>query len=98
MKLRKAGPSDINACVDIYIERLYVTENFRSRNYGSMLLKEVIGRARKVKSRIIFLDLAPCNRKAMRFYMRNGFQRAGRINEYHGNPKKPYAVILSYKL
>jgi len=81
-----------------YIEKLYVKEEYRNKGYGKKLLLELIKNVRKLKSRIIFLDLNPKNKKAISFYNRNGFEMAGRINDFHGEPNKPYAVIMSYKI
>jgi ribosomal protein S18 acetylase RimI-like enzyme len=82
----------------LYIERLYIEEEQRGKGYGSKLLSEVKRKAKQSKSRIIFVDTPPQNRAAMKFYLRNGFQKAGQINELYDDPKNPNAVILSYKI
>ncbi len=84
-----------NSC---YIERFYVEQEHRSKGYGSKLLSEVANRARQSKLRIIFVDLPPQNARAMRFYLKNSFQKAGQIREMYDDPKNPDAMILSYKL
>jgi ribosomal protein S18 acetylase RimI-like enzyme len=81
-----------------YIERLFVEKEQRSKGYGSKLLLTVINRAKQSKARIVFVDLTPQNKGAMRFYLRNGFQKAGQIKEFFDDPEKPNAVILSYKV
>jgi ribosomal protein S18 acetylase RimI-like enzyme len=81
-----------------YIEQLYIDKKHRSQGYGSKLLSEVIKTAKQLKLRIIFVDLPPQNKGAMRFYLRNGFQKAGQIKGFYDDPKNPNAVILSYNL
>jgi ribosomal protein S18 acetylase RimI-like enzyme len=81
-----------------YIEQLFIDRGQRGKGCGSKLISEVIKTAKKLKLRIIFVDLPPQNKNAMRFYLKNGFQKAGKINELYNNPKRPNSVILSQKL
>jgi ribosomal protein S18 acetylase RimI-like enzyme len=82
----------------LYIERLYVEEKQRRKGYGSGLLTEIKEKARQSKARIIFVDTPPQNKAAMKFYLRNGFQKAGQIDGFYNDPKNQNAIVLSYKL
>jgi len=82
----------------LYIEQFYIDERRRDRGYGSKLLSEVIRKARRMGIRIIFVDLPPQHKRAMDFYLGNGFRRAGRIKGFYNDRKKPDAVVLSYRL
>lgn len=80
------------------IEQLYIDKKQRGKGYGSALLAEVIKRAKESRVRILFVDLPPQNKRALKFYMRHGFHEAGYINDFYNDTKKPHAVILSLKI
>ena len=56
---------------------------------------EAIDTAKKLKLRIIFLDLTRQNHQAMKFYKKHGFRPAGKIKCFYDNQKEPDAVIMS---
>jgi ribosomal protein S18 acetylase RimI-like enzyme len=82
----------------IYIQELFINSLDRGKGYGTELLNKIFETARKMKMRIVFLDLSPNNEKAMKFYLKNGFIKAGYIDNFFDDPKDPKAIILSYKL
>jgi len=81
-----------------YIEQLFIHEKQRGKGYGAELISEVIMKAKQLKFRMIFLDIPPQNKRAMKFYLRYGFQKSGQIKGLYDEKKEPDAVILSYKL
>ena len=82
----------------IYIQELFITSSKRGKGLGTLLLNRVKEIAKIKKMRIIFLDLSPNNKKAMDFYIKKGFNKAGEINDFFDNSQDSKAIILSFKL
>ncbi|WP_269236112.1 GNAT family N-acetyltransferase [Flavobacterium flavigenum] len=55
------------------IERIYVTKEFHGKNVGQLLYEKAIERARQQNSKYIWLGVWEENKKAIRFYTKNGF-------------------------
>jgi ribosomal protein S18 acetylase RimI-like enzyme len=81
-----------------YIEQLHVVKEHRNRGYGSKILSDVKLAAKRLSYRAVFLDLPPQNKRAMRFYLRNGFKRSGQIRGLYNDSNRPNAVVLACKL
>lgn len=79
----------------IYIYTLYIAKDFQGRGTGSKLLSEIVKKAKELKARKIFLDTIRTNKKAIDFYKKKGFKKAGSINDYYKDGKSRNALILS---
>ncbi|MFB9110022.1 GNAT family N-acetyltransferase [Flavobacterium gyeonganense] len=55
------------------IERIYVTKEFHGKNVGQLLYEKAIERARQQNSKYVWLGVWEENKKAIRFYTKNGF-------------------------
>lgn len=82
----------------IYVYTMYIVKESQSKGIGSKLLSEIIKRAKDLKARKIFLDTKGTNKKAIDFYKKKGFQKAGSINDYYKDGKCRDALILSLDL
>ncbi len=79
----------------VYAYTLYVAKGFQGKGTGSDLLSEILKRARALKARKIFLDTIRTNKKAIDFYKKKGFKKAGSISDYYKIGKCKDALILS---
>jgi [ribosomal protein S18]-alanine N-acetyltransferase len=64
-----------------YIKSIAVSPEFRNRNIGAALLSYAGDYCRKT-SKWLALCVSSFNRKAEKFYMRNGFHKAGELDNY----------------
>ncbi|MBZ4040988.1 GNAT family N-acetyltransferase [Flavobacterium hibisci] len=55
------------------IERIYVTKEFHGKNVGQLLYEKAIERARQQNLKYVWLGVWEENKKAIRFYTKNGF-------------------------
>lgn len=55
------------------IERIYVTKEFHGKNVGQLFYEKAIERARQQNSKYVWLGVWEENKKAIRFYIKNGF-------------------------
>ena len=81
----------------IYIEQLFVTKKYQGKGIGSALLKEAIKSGKKLDARILFLDVGEDRPDAIRFYLKNGFEKAGIIKDFYMGNRKD-AIIFSCKI
>ena len=81
-----------------YLERLYVSEEERSKGHGTSLLDRIISESRKMKVRIIFVDTGEKCHRGIRFYKKNGFKKAGYIKNFYNDPKDRNGIVFSYNL
>jgi [ribosomal protein S18]-alanine N-acetyltransferase len=79
------------------LENLVVSETARRKGLGSLLLAELIRRARGKKGRQISLEVRDSNQPARAFYEARGFQQAGRRKHYYTAPPED-AVVYQLKL
>lgn len=80
----------------IFVDELAVDRGYRNKGIGKQLLDRVKDKAKKERVRRIFLDTEKTNRKAIKFYLKNGFKKSGYINDMH--KERLRCVILSYKV
>lgn len=59
------------------ITNLLVFENFRGKGIGTSFINKAVEIAEKDKARMIVLETQTCNRKAIDFYLKMGFQPVG---------------------
>jgi ribosomal protein S18 acetylase RimI-like enzyme len=77
----------------IHIDQLYVRLDKQNQGIGSKLLSDVAERAKKQRVRIIFLETVK-DGGAIKFYKKNGFKVAGRINGMYDEAQGD-AVVMS---
>lgn len=71
------GPEEthlLNICID---------PDYRRMGLGLQLLNWSIEKAHEAKSKIIFLEVRPSNRRAIDIYQRRGFQQIGQRPKYY---------------
>ncbi|RLJ08719.1 MAG: hypothetical protein DRP13_01605 [Candidatus Aenigmatarchaeota archaeon] len=82
----------------IYVERLYVHKDERNKGYGSKLLAKIISIAKKLKMRKLFVDTGEKNKRAVRFYLKNGFIKTGYIKDFYNDPHDRNCIVFCYNL
>jgi len=80
----------------LFLHEFAVDRKYRSRGIGKHLLDKVKDVAKKNRIRRIFLDTAKINRRGIKFYLRNGFKKAGYVNNMY--KEKIKCVLLSYRV
>ena len=65
------------------LKRLYVRPNFRGEGYGELLLERIMGDARRIGYKYMYLDTLPFLEKAIGMYRRRGFVE---IEKYSDSP------------
>jgi ribosomal protein S18 acetylase RimI-like enzyme len=71
------APACVSGPSPIELKRLYVDPAIHSRGLGKRLLDEAIARAKEAGAETVWLGVWEHNGKAQRFYLREGFTRAG---------------------
>lgn len=59
------------------ISNLWVCEKYRHQGIGTLLMKKALQRANELKVRAVVLETQSCNDKAIRFYLKQGFELIG---------------------
>lgn len=78
LKLNEApSQSDINDAVSLEIERIYVSSEFQGRGFGQYLMDQALRIATERGKNYAWLGVWEKNAKALRFYGKNGFYKAG---------------------
>ena len=65
------------------LKRLYVRPRFRGEGYGELLLERIMGDARRIGYKYMYLDTLPFLKKAIGMYRRRGFVE---IEKYSDSP------------
>ena len=68
---------------EIEIIRIGIIKSFQRSSYGSLLIDEI----KKLDVKKIFLEVSVQNKKAINFYLKNGFQKIGIRKGYYTNNK-----------
>ena len=63
------------------LKRLYVRPRFRGEGYGQLLLERIMGDAKRIGYKYMYLDTLPFLRKAIGMYRRRGFVEIERYND-----------------
>jgi GNAT superfamily N-acetyltransferase len=63
------------------LKRLYVKPKFRGEGYGDLLLERIMGDARRIGYKYMYLDTLPFLKTALRMYKRFGFEEIERYND-----------------
>ncbi len=79
------------------IESIAVSPNFQRQGVGRGLLTAALDGMRAKGVERVHLELRESNLRALRFYLRHGFEEVGRRARYYGEPAED-AILLSLKL
>ncbi len=78
LKLNEApSQTDINDADSVEIERIYVSSEFQGRGLGRYLMEQAIAITKERNKNYAWLGVWEKNKKAIRFYKRNGFYEIG---------------------
>ena len=77
--------TDVKDPKGMEIERIYILCEYLGKNAGKMLLDKLLESAQKKNLNYVWLDVWEKNRKAIRFYEKNGFVRFGNHSFKFGN-------------
>ena len=70
------------------LENIVVSEASRRQGIGSLLIRELIARARPAAASSVMLEVRESNRAARFFYESLGFEEYGRRDSYYRNPRE----------
>lgn len=71
----------------------------RGRGLGMLLLEHMLLRATRTGARVLYLEVRPSNREALRLYRRSGFRRVGlRRDYYRAAEGREDALVLARSL
>ena len=81
---------------EVEIIKIGIIKSHQGKSYGSYLIKNI----KKLPIKKIFLEVSCLNKMAIKFYMKNGFQKIGIRKNYYisRNKSKADALMLAYKL
>ena len=78
LRLNEApSQTDINDTESLEIERVYVESEFQGVGFGRYLMEQAIAIANERNKKYAWLGVWEKNKKAIRFYKRNGFYEIG---------------------
>lgn len=84
---------------EAHILNICVSPSRRGRGYGRMLMECMIEEARRRQAEMMFLEVRPSNRPALRLYARLGFNEIGiRNNYYPAEQGREDALLLAKQL
>ena len=63
------------------LKRLYVKPRFRGEGLGELLLERIMGDARRIGYKYMYLDTLPFLKTALKMYKRFGFEEIERYND-----------------
>lgn len=92
---RVIGYIGISAILDEgYITNIAVTDQYRKRGVGTLLLKKVFSFARQKGLSFVTLEVRVSNSRAISLYEKQGFAREGERRDFYTNPKEN-AIIMT---
>jgi ribosomal protein S18 acetylase RimI-like enzyme len=62
------------------LQKIYVLKDYLSMKIGLQLQNELLNKAKEEQKENIWLSVFPNNKRALNFYLRNGFVKAGEHN------------------
>jgi ribosomal-protein-alanine acetyltransferase len=68
------------------LENVVVKSTFRRKGVATVLLNELLTRARAAHSESVFLEVRESNQEARALYLKWGFEQAGRRKGYYSSP------------
>ena len=94
VKLRRSEPPECVAGPDpIEIERIYVDKGHQGAGVGASLIRTVIGHAKALGCKTVWLGVWETNAAARRFYERQGFEPVGRKDFLLGKDRQTDVVM-----
>ena len=63
------------------LKRLYVKPEFRGEGLGDLLLERIMGDARRIGYKYMYLDTLPFLKTAINMYRRRGFEEIGKYSD-----------------
>jgi ribosomal protein S18 acetylase RimI-like enzyme len=75
------------------LQKIYVLKEFHGTGVAQALMNEVVELSRRVATGCLWLDVHISNEKAIRFYEKNGFNKAGRHEFMIGTQLFHYHVM-----
>jgi ribosomal protein S18 acetylase RimI-like enzyme len=75
------------------LQKIYVLKEFHGTGVAQALMKEVVETSRRIATECLWLDVHIANDKAIRFYEKNGFNKAGRHEFMIGTQLFHYHVM-----
>ncbi|NER17083.1 GNAT family N-acetyltransferase [Spongiivirga citrea] len=85
--------SDLHLENTLELERVYVVKQAQGNGYGTIILNEIIDKAKSQKMKAIWLGVWEHNTDAIRFYERYGFKKFGSHPYWLGNDKQTDFVM-----
>ncbi len=77
---------------EIEIIKICIIKSHQRKNYGSILINEI----KKLNIKNIFLEVSIENVNAIKFYLKNGFQKIGVRKGYYANDKSSRIDALRF--
>jgi len=88
-KLNQDGAqTELQDAESMELERIYVLKAFQGKGLGAQILQEVIHLARQADKKYLWLGVWEHNPGAIRFYLRQNFQKFGEHPYYIGSDKQ----------
>jgi len=83
-----SAQSDIKDETSIELERIYVIKKYQGKGLGEFLLKKSIEFAREKSKKYLWLGVWKKNKKAIKFYEKNGFKKFAEHDFYMGDERQ----------
>ena len=81
---------------DAYIYGFFTKEKFARKGYGSVLLDFVINEMEKAGIEAVTLTVDPANEKAVKLYLKHGFEKAELLTEEYGENEDRLYMRLEF--
>lgn len=79
---------------EVHITNMAVHNKYRRKGIGEQLLRYMIEEARKMKSRLLTLEVRSSNLKAQALYQKFGFKAVAIRKKYYSDPREDALVML----
>ncbi len=89
----QAAQSDLKLQNTLELERVYIIKEAQGNGYGTRILDEVVGQARSLKMKSVWLGVWEHNTAAIRLYERYGFKKFGSHPYWLGGDKQTDFVM-----
>ena len=81
-------------CDEVHITNMAAHNRYRRKGIGEKLLRHVIEEAKKMKSRLLTLEVRSSNLKAQALYQKFGFKAVTIRKKYYSDPREDALVML----
>ncbi len=82
----------------LYIENILVSEKYRRKGIGKLLIEKAIADANQKKFRLIELETQNTNVPAIKFYQSQGFKITGLNTKLYNNENNEIALYMTYDI